>query len=69
MMVNLSLQEAMNFVREQNPSFSDEEVRVEALRIVKISNQSMDETMLKESLIKELEKGAISNGINIRKNL
>ena len=42
-MVNLSLQEAMNFVREQNPIYTDDEVRVEALRIVKVSNQSMDE--------------------------
>ncbi len=47
-MVNLSLQEAVDFVREQNPSFTDDEVRVEALRMVKVSNQSMNDVMLKE---------------------
>lgn len=47
-MVNLSLQEAMNFVREENPNLSDDEVKVEALRIVKMSNQSMNDAMLKE---------------------
>lgn len=47
-MVNLTLQEAMSFVREENPGFTDDEVRVEALRMVKMSNQSMDDVMLKE---------------------
>jgi|GEM_PF-2191970 hypothetical protein len=47
-MVNLSLQEAMSFVREENPNLSDEEVRVKALRMVELSNQTMNDAMLKE---------------------
>lgn len=48
LMVNLSLQETMNFVREQNPNLSDEEVRFEALRMIKLSNQRMNDDMLQE---------------------
>jgi hypothetical protein len=48
MMVNLSLEQAMNFVKEQNPSFTDDEVKKEASRIMKQSNQKIDDVMLKE---------------------
>ena len=48
MMVNLSLEEAIRFVKDENPSLNDDEVRAEALRMIKVSNQSMNEVMLKE---------------------
>jgi hypothetical protein len=47
-MVNLTLEQAMKFVKEENPSLSYEEIRVEALRMIEVSNQNMNDAMLKE---------------------
>lgn len=47
-MVVLTMKQAIEFVRQNNPNLNDDEIQAEALRIVKESNQSMDDVMLKE---------------------